>query len=216
MSQAEKRQYAIVLVGRIPPSQLTVRWLEKSGLIDSADADDAQIMTQVRDLSIFKVSGIDYLADGNRVQLATTEGGEVLPMFDQVEGILMKAAGVQINAVGINTSAHYDVKTWEEWMRIGDKMAPKEPWKPIISGRPGLLSVRIRGSRSDGRKGFRNIVVEPSKTMQFGVFIHVNEHVEIDNSSSSEEGVKQTLDLLRDYKLRVIKDSTEIEEYILS
>ena len=47
---------------------------------------------------------------------------------------------------------------------------------------PGMLSVAIEGLRPDEYKGKINVEIRPSKKVQFGVSIRVNDHYEVGNS----------------------------------
>ena len=87
-----------------------------------------------------------------------------------------------VSQLGINTEMHFDLKTEEKWHTLGHRLAPKDPYWSNTMISPGMLSVAIEGLRPDEYKGKINVEIRPSKKVQFGVSIRVNDHYEVGNS----------------------------------
>lgn len=215
MAELKHKEFAIVVLATIAGDQISPTWLRRKKLISDEEAEKANIMTRTQELSAFNVGSINFLINQQRVQLSTEDLGNVLPMFDICESIFRILSSVLIRSAGFNTSAHYSVKNVDEWHRIGHKMAPKENWNAILKN-PGLLTVRMQGQREDGRDGMKVVIVEPSTKLAPGVFIHINDHININGEVGADDGVTSMLELMAAMKRDIIANSKELEEQVLA
>jgi hypothetical protein len=77
--------------------------------------------------------------------------------------------------MGINSSAHFQLRDEESWHTFGHLIAPKSRiWDAILES-PGTLSLTVNGKRPDGLTGHVNAKVEPSAQLPLGIFIETNE-----------------------------------------
>jgi len=77
--------------------------------------------------------------------------------------------------MGINREFHYPLKSEETWHAVGNCLAPKYEWDQLLD-KPGLKSLVIEGIRSEGEDGYIQVKVEPSARIEFGVYLHINDH----------------------------------------
>ena len=61
-------------------------------------------------------------------------------------------------------------------MKVGDRLAPKDGWKGIIEGRPGLLSMTIQSPLSAVPGALLNVKIETSGQISLGIYFETNEH----------------------------------------
>jgi hypothetical protein len=78
--------------------------------------------------------------------------------------------------MGLNRETHYKLDSRDKWHALGDRLAPKEPWRDLIKGRPGLRQLVIMGLREENSTVQLNVSVEPSLRVDPGVFVRTNEH----------------------------------------
>jgi len=71
---------------------------------------------------------------------------------------------------------HFSLQSEENWHRLGDKLAPKEGWREILEGRPGMLALIITAQRGDASGSIVTVRVEPSSQIKFGVYFDINEN----------------------------------------
>jgi hypothetical protein len=74
----------------------------------------------------------------------------------------------------MNRWFHYEMESAEDWHQVGNKLAPKEFWNPLLE-KPGLRSMAIQGRRTGSDSGNLYVKIEPSLIVQPGVFIDVTE-----------------------------------------
>jgi hypothetical protein len=77
-----------------------------------------------------------------------------------------------------------------EWHKLGDTLAPKDFWKSVLAGRPGLRSLVIQGLREGSSAKSFLVKVEPSLVVPHGVYVDTNEHFVLpsDEGKSGPEG----------------------------
>jgi hypothetical protein len=86
--------------------------------------------------------------------------------------------------MGLNREFHIKMPSQERYVRFGHLLVPKEPWKAFLDD-PVTQSVTVSGllRRGDVSPTLQ-VKVEPSKRVEFGVFISTNEHYEIDEKDT--------------------------------
>lgn len=139
-----------------------------------------------------------------RFVVRTTQESYDEPLQDLVFGAFSLLRHTPINKMGINRSMHFLIDSEEKWNSAGYKLAPKEPWEGILK-RSGLISLTIEESvkkdgeivRSDGRKGYTRVRVEPSMRIHPGLFMETNDHFETKDSISTV-GCDEIINILRE------------------
>jgi hypothetical protein len=84
-----------------------------------------------------------------------------------------------VRAIGLNQDTHFAVHSMEVWHKIGHALVPKDPvWREILV-EPGTAAVAIKAKRDDDLVGAINVRVEPSARLHPGIFVNVNDHIEL-------------------------------------
>jgi hypothetical protein len=92
--------------------------------------------------------------------------------------------------LGMNNFQHFQTKSEDTWHDIGHRFAPKDFWADLLR-EPGMQSLVIRGRRPDEWVGWVDVRVEPSLVVRpNGVFVHVNDHVQLDDREAPEGALK--------------------------
>ena len=77
--------------------------------------------------------------------------------------------------MGTNRDMHFKIKDEARWHQLGDLLAPKQLWSPVLQ-EPGLRSLIIQSSPSTKGKLHivHNVTVAPSVLVQPGVYMQLN------------------------------------------
>jgi hypothetical protein len=102
----------------------------------------------------------------------------LLLLRDLAIGTFQLLSQSEVRAVGVNRHFHFQMPSEAAWHAVGHRLAPKEPWTGLLES-PGMVTVHMKGIRSDGRKGAVNVVVQPSMTVKLGVYVQVNDHYDL-------------------------------------
>lgn len=177
-------------VGNFNPAIFTPDWFELNQLIGSSDANAARekasknAMLVTQQLATFETPWFVLQVLENQFSLTSKEA--LTPAFrDLAVGTFQLVPHTPITGVGLNFMAHYRLESENDYHKIGDRLAPKELWNGFYAeSAAGMaaLSIRIQpGSRNSPVKtgDFKQITVQPSKTVRCGVFFASNDHHEI-------------------------------------
>jgi hypothetical protein len=116
---------------------------------------------------------------------ATTLGEERLR--DLATGIIQRLPHTPVTALGINSTAVYQVATEALWHRVGDLLAPKtEVWEKVMEGRPGMAMLRVEDLRPGPPPVRIWATVEPVREPHppYRFQIHINWHGELTPEAS--------------------------------
>jgi hypothetical protein len=203
---------SIVLLGNFNPKIFQPAWFASQNLIRKIEAEKAKIEIIHSDITIFNLEWLKIEVTRERVNIATEQEPYFEALVDFVIGAFRILKHTPISKMGINSTLHYSVKSIDAWHKIGHRLAPKEPWKGILN-KPGMLRVEMEDERLSGPKGFTRVRVEPSRLIDPGIFVNVNDHfesAEVEPTSGSEA----IIDILEENWLSSIKKSKSIAEKI--
>jgi hypothetical protein len=107
--------------------------------------------------------------------------------------------------MGLNRHMHYQMKTEQDSHALGDLLAPKAHWSGFVEA-PGLQTLTILGPRGEAVARRRQVTVQPSQRVPFGMYVATNEHHDIEQGPDSVSNAMQTLrsswtDSMRDAKI---------------
>ncbi len=216
----------IVLLGDFNPAIFSPRWFSANGLLGESAADGADLRVLHREIA-------DFVADGLRVQVTRerfTVGSRQSP-FARLRDFVLRVFRehlfhTPLQAFGINYTVHFMVDSSATRDRVGNALAPLEPWGPWreqlnFDGRGGgMTSLRMSQFEPLGREegGRVNVVVEPSarvgKESGRGVFVSVNDHFAGNAESPGSAG--KLLEILAEEFEGSIKQGNEIVDHIMS
>ncbi len=164
-----------VLIGSFNPKIFQPAWFASQGLIREIEAEEAKIEIIHQDITVFRLDWLQLEVTRERFNAVTDQEAYFEVFADLIISSFRILPHTPAWTLGINNSMHFRFKTVEEWHAIGHKLAPKEPWKGILSN-PGMLRVEMHEPRENGPRGFLRVRVEPSNRCQPGIFLNTNDH----------------------------------------
>jgi hypothetical protein len=164
----------IAMVGSFNPSIFQPHWLAAKGLIRTQEAEAATIAIIQEQVADFKTDWFRLQVLQNRFLIHTLDATHHGPIRDLVAGIFSLLLHTPVNSVTIARSFHFKMESTEDWHAVGNTLAPKEFWNPLID-RAGLRSMTMQGRRKGTDDGQLLVKTEPSIPVSDGVFIEVTE-----------------------------------------
>lgn len=186
----------IVLLGTFNPAIFQPAWLAAHSLIRKEEAEHADGLVFSRELASFTADWLRLQVTADRFEAMTEDPAHVEPLRDLVVSVFSLLEHTPFDKMGMNRFMHFRVDSEERWHRFGDFLAPKAPWKLLLS-QPGLRSLTIEGSRVEAPGARIQVKVEPSVRVHPGVYFAVNEHHEV---SGPETGRQLMATLAKSWK----------------
>lgn len=210
---------AIVLVGSFNPAILQPQWLASMDLIRREEADSATLQVISPQVTSFSLPWLALQVLEDRFQVESTDPAHHLHLLQLVEGVFEKLEHTPFSKMGIIRRVHYPLHSEDDWHALGDRLAPKDLWRGIISspirkGTPGLRTLVIEGSREGSSAAWMRVKIEPSVRLRHGVYIEVYEHY--DEEKSGADAARVLLDVLREDWEAFLRDAESIADGVLS
>ena len=186
--EIEIEAHTIVALGSFNPAIFQPLWFSNHHLIRQEEAENAkiQIIQSQAQVAVFETEWFSLQAFGERFALESSDPTKHLPLRDLARGTFQILEHTPIRACGFNRHIHFRIASEEEWHEFGHHYAPKESWHDLLV-RPGLRSLTIQGTREECSAKRIEIKVEPSAKVHPGVFIHVNQHYNIEEGPEAGE-----------------------------
>ena len=185
---------AITLNGSFNPKIFQPQWFALQGLLSQNEADEADVQIIHPQICQFQTERFHFQVTPEQFSVSTKPNTTSEPLRDLVTGVFFILEHTPITAMGINRLMHFKVESQEIWHRIGDNLAPKRFWEPVVKGRPGMESLSI-SAIPEGETKFRlNIKVEPSRLTVDGVYFEINNH----HVAPDSAGLSSCMAILRD------------------
>ncbi|MCI0454177.1 MAG: hypothetical protein L0Y68_04180 [Candidatus Dadabacteria bacterium] len=204
------------MVGDFNPKIFQPAWFGMEGLIRKNEFETADIQIIHSDIVAFNVKDwLSFNVTRERLSAETAQEAYYEILRDLIVGTFKILRHTPIKMMGINHNRHFLMDSTEEWHRFGDKLAPKEYWKKILT-KPGMRSLTIEDIRPDNFKGYIRITVEPSiRTLPDpGVFFQVNDHFEAKDPENTL-GADEIINILENVWDESCNRSKEIIKTIL-
>ena len=203
----------IVLLGDFNPKIFQPAWFAAQELIRNEEADNAKIELIHQAFVQFSLEWLRLEIYQNRFAAGTHQSPFFKVLRDLVLGTFRILKHTPIRMMGINCDFHFPMESEKAWHTVGNRLAPKDIWNNLLK-EPGMRSLSIEGHRPDDYIGKITVRVEPSSRIDPGVYIHVNDHYEI-NDRESSIGCDEIIDVLESSWDKSISRSTEIAHKIL-
>jgi hypothetical protein len=186
MSQApEIAGTSIVSVGRFNPSIFHPAWFTKNDLLPPEEAAAARVEFVAPQAARFETDWLRCQVTLEQLSFSTTATEQREALRDLFLGTFELLRHTPMFFLGINNEAHFKMSDKEVWDGIGHALTPKDLWTQFLD-RPGLRSISIQGERSDGRRGYVLVSVEPSQRIDPGIYVRLNDHFDLRPEGSSE------------------------------
>ena len=210
----ELEGHSIVLLGSFNPQIFQPAWFGNQELVRKEEAENASIEIIHPRIVIFSMEWFQLQVTPDRFCLSTVQVHYYEPLRDLTRSIFQILRHTPIDKMGLNRDLHYLMPSEESWHRVGDRLAPKEPWKEILQ-KPGMRTLIMEGARPDGLEGIIGVRVEPSARVKPGVFIAVNDHYEVGDFEPSQ-GAHPILKILEKYWEASLPRSLQIAESLMA
>jgi hypothetical protein len=191
---------SIVLRGLFNPAIFHPEWFYTNTLlreVEKQESLDAAIT--LPDVATFETNWFSFQATKDSMVFQSTQDPYFDRLKDLVKAVLDLVPHTPIRMLGINRDAHLKLRSAEQWHSFGDLLAPKSDiWSPVMS-KPGLQSLQIKDSpRDDGYDGWQLVNVQPSPEVIHGVFLHLNDHYDLDTKLENRKGNELARRILSD------------------
>jgi hypothetical protein len=200
---------SIVAVGNFNPLIFRTDWLKEKELIVGNDFDNLKTSIVHAEVVSYQIPWGTFQTDRESFSIAALREPLV-----RAQGFFVRCfqslPETPIKAVGINREIHFETAGQSVRDRVGDVLAPKEPWGDFIetNGRRtgGLRALAMeqsiiregRMTRSDGRFGHIQVRVEPSlrPDIRYGIFVAVNDHFDLMTTPEKPSDGRSVADLV--------------------
>jgi hypothetical protein len=224
--QPELSEVTIVLVGSLNPRIFTPDWFARHGLITDQEADAAEVEIVHSQITAFRTDWLNLRVEPERFQAITTEAPYVRLSDIVVRTFNELLSHAPLTKLGINRQVHFDVGSFDARDRIGNLLAPKEPWGEwaphLIAGddekRGGMVGLTMLQKDVDDRKeGYIQARIEPSRRtglLRSGIYMQVNDHYEA-KDPDKVTGADEIIEILSDRFDKSIQRSEWIIDQIM-
>jgi hypothetical protein len=149
-------------------------WMLHQGLIGISEHGKAEVELITREIAVFSTGWLNCQVTPDTLRLSTTEQEEFERVRDAAVGILNALPHTPVVDVTIGREIHFKARDLEQYHAIGDKLAPKEFWEPLVA-LPVTRDLTIWALRPDNWRGRVQVQVQPSVRFQQHVFVsHVD------------------------------------------
>ena len=186
--KAERKTVGVVLLGNFNALQFHPLWFQRQNILSSSEIDDVLRrkgeMICAPGLTSFHTSQLLVKVEDYRFEMTALKEpfGAVLDACKKVfEGL----ETLMVNAMGINTEAHFKMPDVSTYHKFGDMLAPKERWKAFLGpnaagdDRKGGLASLSMTTLKPANRGSRTIKVQRSGAFSFpsvGIYVNGNDH----------------------------------------
>ena len=176
---------SIVFLGAFNPMDLQPSYLAEHDLLSTSEKAQVGYQVLAPEIGVLTLPWMQVIIEPSKLTATTTLGSPLLePVRDFVFSFYDSLEVKHVRAVGVNHDTHFAVRSEEIWHRVGHRLVPKEDFWRNFLVEPGTASVTIKGKRDDKLAGHVNVKVEPSNLVHPGVYVNVNDHIELNEVDS--------------------------------
>jgi hypothetical protein len=202
----------IVLLGSFNPKIFQPEWFARQQLLPQTEADASEIKLIVPQVSHFETERFILQVTEDRFTASSKPSANPAPLRDVVQGAFFILEHTPVTAMGLNYSMHFAMESHDRWHQIGDRLAPKDGWKEVLEGRPGLLSMTILAEKENPKGAQFRIKVEPSTLVSMGVYFETNEHY----PAPTAEPLKSLMEILGERWEEAQSYATRVVNHIIA
>jgi hypothetical protein len=180
---------SVVLVGSLNPSIFQPAWFAAKELIRPEEGEKATVEIISQEVTSFHIPWARIFVSKERFTVAATGVDGFEAIRDLAVGTFTLLEHTPITRLGLNRHMHFRASSTAAVHAVGDRLAPKGPWKSVEA--PGMLSLRMRCRRPDHGGGTLNVKVEPSVAVPNGIYVDVND--DYDCAGKSLADILQTI-----------------------
>lgn len=176
--EVKNRESSIVLVGSFNPLVMAPHWFVKNGLIPQEDVTDSlEIDVVYSELTKFTLGNIGVEITQNKMVLRSSLESHDVRIHDLALSVLALVRDAEVSALGLNVYNDWYFHDVDDWHRVGDMLAPKQPWLNVYPASPrvGLAKMQMQVKKPEGMPGVFNLGVswlDEKKWIRFSVNDH--------------------------------------------
>ena len=214
------RTLAIVIIGNFNPAIIQPFWLSKKNLIKESDAENARDVLIHDQLTQFNLGWVAIEISLDKMRLLSNDERSFEAVRDLAVGLFTCLSETPVKAVGINHIIHYLVPDKQQYLLLGNRLAPFSNWSGVLDD-PKLNKIElIEQLRRDKFKGHVIVNIEPSHMLngRNGIALTINDHLSLDdNETDTNNGLLERLKAIWDNsKQRMIEISDNINNILKS
>jgi hypothetical protein len=202
---------SIVLAGSFNPAIFHPEWFSRNGLLPQGEVDNAELQVVHPQMSQFETERFSFQITTERFVGMTKPNTIAGPLRDLVLGTFYILEHTPVQAIGLNCVLHFKMGTEDAWHRLGDKLAPKDPWNSVLEGRPGMRNLDILTQRESPKGSSMMVRIQPSLLIRPGVYFEINSHYPTEKG----EDIKSAMEVLRNDWEASQRKGDEIARHIL-
>lgn len=165
----------VVVKGHFNAAIFSPAWLFHQKLIGADEYADAEVEIVTSEIALFRTGWLRCQVTPDTFQVSTNDPAEFERVRDAAVGVLSALSHTPVAALGINRETHISSRDRDHYHAIGDQLAPKGFWEPILN-LPVTRQLVMWGQRPDNFGGRVQIDVEPSMRFPGYVFVSYNDH----------------------------------------
>lgn len=193
---------SVVAAGAFNPAIFHPWWFADKELMPRNAVEEAlaKEFVALRNLATFTADWLSVQVTPEQAALSTVEEGREFELRDLARNVLDLLPETPVNAVGINTDAHFRVESEEAWHAIGDRFLPKDFWQPLFEADEwrrrdnglsvGMRSMTVEAWREDIHAFVRTEVAPSVRITPNGVYMGVNAHFQLTLDDERGNGYK--------------------------
>lgn len=211
----EKGRFAsIVLVGSFNPVIFHPQWFIRHGLVQETDINEKDTEIVHPDICKFSLGWAAFDILRNKFVSRTNDPSQYCALRDLTISAFSILSHTPLNQLGMNLTIEYSISSIENWHKIGDILAPKDPWRDLLPERIGMRKVIIQSSRKDALGGYIMVEVEPTNPSVYGVRFSMNSHVELVEDEENSSANYATIVLSENWET-TLKDHETLSKSVL-
>ncbi|MFQ5717274.1 MAG: hypothetical protein ACE5GQ_09260 [Nitrospinales bacterium] len=184
---------SIVLIGKFNPSIFHPLWYQAQKLIRPEEADNATLGLAHPEISQFSTDWFRMEVTRDRFFISTHNKAQYDALRDLVQGTFEILCHTPMNQMGINRGLHFEMAS-NELELLWNRLAPGTVLESIVS-EPKLKTIILHGKRDDSEsRGHIGIQMAPSAKITNGIYIHINDHFEVEDE---KQGAEKLIDILK-------------------
>ena len=224
----ELKQFSIVLVGDFNPAMFSPQWFGKNNILPAEDVEFAlsekstPIVSSA--ITIFRTNQLSIKIDTRRFQVVALKE-PLIVLKDFITKTFENLSNYTITAYGFNYAAHYSVENYQEFHRIGDRLAPKQYWKNLLGAdiagdnrNGGLATIQMQEKKKD-TEGQISIILQSSSLKKPGFYMSCNDHNNLTEDNATAEVLLERINnefdrsfkLMSELQLSVLNEVTNGE-----
>jgi hypothetical protein len=205
---------AIVLVGSFNPAIFQPAWFAKLGLLSEETTKKAEVKIITPQVCHFETDEFVLQVVDQRFLVQSKMSADPAPLSDLVSGTFFILEHTPVTAMGLNRQMHVDLQSEEAWHRFGDRLVPKDGWKSVLDGRPGMVGVAVQSPMKDFPNALFTMRIEPSQRLKHGAYFDTNENYSA--QADEPEPLKRLMQILKTRWEKVEPYATNVAEHILT